>query len=1111
MSKAAVVGHLLAVSIYMDHESTMQDDEPQFDPRDYMKSRRPHLFSDSGEIEAAPISKDQFDFHLETLTNRQEETPFERFGRDLVKKEICPNLIPHTGPTGGGDGKTDSETYPVSEEIAALWWTGDPKRASNERYAFCFSAKKDWKSKFKSDIESVMSTVRNFTVVYFMTNQYVSSRERAALQDEYTRRHNCDVRILDRTWILEAVFDHQHWDAVAKHFDIKKTVVKVDGPRDAQRKRDLEALEKELACAEFQGVEFAENCLSAALLARGLNLPRYQIDGMFDRAERASEKVGSRVQLFRFIYRRAWTAYYWFNDFAEMSRLYDKAESLVLHDDSPFILQDLGNLCQIGLAVTRDPNYANLRQLWFDRSQRLTDSLSKICSATPGTAGALWAQTQIHMSALALGGGSNDAVTNFSTAIHDMLPEVRRYADYPIQVLLGLVEEFGDYIVDNAAFDDLFEALMTIEGTRTSEAVLGQRRLRRGLQFLEKGKWYQAIDQLSKAQPLLAKEEQHDSYVASIFLTGIAYRDAGLFWAARGNIAVAVSIAVQNKLKFGHLVPPRVVRMMQEFALTEIALGRMFCALQVLEMSLMISSHMKLPAFIEQTYQFIDFVMARHIIETPFGELKQLKKIPDILRQYLLLSYSTLCFCLGYEQEAAELIGTENFEEIAKEIVTQTDEALDDDFVPEWYVGSEHVLQSKLLGCVLEVKTEDLPGILIGESLLAFLEDFLATAVMLERCMATCPAVSITINNKAGTGFEVCEEETDAGETIIIINYSFDNIRDFADPRTYPEDLFKAIIPIIKQMRLALSEESLVKLFEEHEALTRSQFGASSFTSVLKLFGEKPKYLLDQWTSEFQTEIRSYEAKRLAVWSGKSPESKSKYSENKDNSTDVRSSKITDIQTLRHTELSVQSPINFPVWEKAKWDGTAFGTIEGDLSRIEFWLTFDNIEAARKIFLGWRKKVGAVDGEEWLGISIITGINEKNPAWYRVVISINEDHFKKLGKSSGLMVITPAKLDMMPTSTTNLDRFLKAYNQAGWYDLGPAKGIPGLGVQPEMDLTIRKRSLVVIPAWQISGSSVLCMALHGIENPVIPDNVTAPPFRTAYEKYHCLSKELPPN
>jgi hypothetical protein len=1082
----------------------MTDGETHFDPRAYMKARRPYLFSDSGEKEAAPVTKDQFEYHLETLTNRQEETPFERFGRDLIKKEICPNLMPHTGPTGGGDGKTDSETYQVSEEIAALWWVGDPKRSSNERLAFCFSAKKDWKPKFKKDVESAVSTGREFTVIYFMTNQYVPSRERAELQDEYSKAHKRDIRILDRTWILESVFDHRHWDVVTKHFDIGKTVVQGDGPQDAQRKLDLEALEKKLADAQLQGIEFAEDCLDAALLARTMDLPTYQVYGMFERAERAAEKLGSSVQQFRVVYKRAWTGYFWFNDFSELSRLYEKAEELILTNDSAFLLEDLGNLCQIGLTVTRDPSSAGQRKLWLERAERLNEALRKLTVSAPGTVNSLWAQTQLYMSELTLSEDKDVSITKFSEQVQKLLPEVSRHADYPVQVLHKLADEFGEYIVDNEAFDALFEALILVEETRTSEASRGRSRLTRGAQFLQHGKWYQAIDQLAKAQALLAKEEHHDSYVCAIFLTGLAYQDAGLLWAARANMAVAISISMQNKLKFGHLVPSRVVRMLQELASVELALGRIVCALQVLEMSLMISSQMQLTDSFMQTYQFIDFVMARLIIETPLKTLNQLSKMPDVLASYLGLSSSMLLFCLGYEKEAVEAIGVEDFGSIATGIVKETNENLDQDFLPQWYVSDVHVLRSKILGCTVELTTKELPGILIGESLLAFIEDFLATAVMLKRCMATVPKVCVRVDSKPDTGFTVQQEENEAGEITVVISYSFDDIRKFANPPTYSKRLFEAVIPITTQMGLTLDEQSLVALFEEHEVMTRSQFGASSFTSILKLFGETPRYFPHHWTDNIGGNVRIYDMKRTETWQRSTSVSQRRQLETQSAS---NSEKITDIETLQHTELSVQSPINLPLWKKARWDGTAFGTIDGDWSRVEFWLTFKDIDAGRKIFKGWRNQVGAIDAEEWLGISIITGIDKEHPTWYKVVISINEDYIEKLGRSKGLMLLSPTELTMTPQNTANLDRFLNAFKHSGWYDLGPAKGIPGVGLDTQNDLLIRKKSLEVIPAWQIPASSMLCISLRGIENPVIPPDVSEPPIKGALEKYKSLSQE----
>ena len=70
-------------------------------PKEFLKARRPERFSDS-IIESKPIlDRSLLEYHLETLTNRGQEKVFERFAYLLAKKEICPNILPQTGPTGG--------------------------------------------------------------------------------------------------------------------------------------------------------------------------------------------------------------------------------------------------------------------------------------------------------------------------------------------------------------------------------------------------------------------------------------------------------------------------------------------------------------------------------------------------------------------------------------------------------------------------------------------------------------------------------------------------------------------------------------------------------------------------------------------------------------------------------------------------------------------------------------------------------------------------------------------------------------------------------------------------------------------------------------------------
>ncbi len=71
------------------------------------------------------MDKTLLEYKLETLTSRSEEKQFEHFARKLAERLICPNLIPQTGPTGGGDSKVDTETYPVDEAISERWYEGN--------------------------------------------------------------------------------------------------------------------------------------------------------------------------------------------------------------------------------------------------------------------------------------------------------------------------------------------------------------------------------------------------------------------------------------------------------------------------------------------------------------------------------------------------------------------------------------------------------------------------------------------------------------------------------------------------------------------------------------------------------------------------------------------------------------------------------------------------------------------------------------------------------------------------------------------------------------------------------------------------------------------------
>jgi hypothetical protein len=60
----------------------------RFSPSEWMRRRRPELFSDSSPIDDPHLSPEVFRYHLETLTSRREEVLFENFARRLCERDL---------------------------------------------------------------------------------------------------------------------------------------------------------------------------------------------------------------------------------------------------------------------------------------------------------------------------------------------------------------------------------------------------------------------------------------------------------------------------------------------------------------------------------------------------------------------------------------------------------------------------------------------------------------------------------------------------------------------------------------------------------------------------------------------------------------------------------------------------------------------------------------------------------------------------------------------------------------------------------------------------------------------------------------------------------------
>ncbi|MBU2610775.1 MAG: hypothetical protein KJ606_07510 [Chloroflexi bacterium] len=212
-----------------------------YSPKEFLRARRPEKFSDSLVEQNPVLDRSILEYQLDSITSRKQEVNFEAFAHRLAERTICPNLLPQTGPTGGGDSKVDTETYPVADSLSTIWYEGIGREAASERWAFAFSAKKQWQAKVRDDVKKISETKRGYKKAFFISNQFIRDQSRAKIEDELRMKYKLDVRILDRTWILDKIFENKLEELVIEKLSLEISTRRETqkGPLDIQREREL--------------------------------------------------------------------------------------------------------------------------------------------------------------------------------------------------------------------------------------------------------------------------------------------------------------------------------------------------------------------------------------------------------------------------------------------------------------------------------------------------------------------------------------------------------------------------------------------------------------------------------------------------------------------------------------------------------------------------------------------------------------------------------------------------------------------------------------------------------------------------------------------------------
>lgn len=1073
-------------------------------PSEFMRVRRPEQFSDSRAEESIELDADFLEYKLESITSRSEEKQFEHLARRLAERLICPNLIPQTGPTGGGDSKVDTETFPVHKDISSRWYEGNVE-AANERWGFAVSAKKQWQGKLRSDMASIASTGRGYKVAYFVSNQFISDRSKSKFQDELSKNYGFDVRILDRTWLMEAIIEKGNEDIAAQALNLSNfTTSKKIGPNDLSKQEALDELEKEISdTSRYQGVEYqlVEDCISAAIISRELELDRHLTEGRHERAIRLAREHGTESQIASALYQKAWTAVYWHDDFGVLLSVYDEIETFSLGSKNSSDIEKAINLWQTLHNGVISGALSLEKAKLEDRASRLIQHLEELSSETDrpnNAANSKMLKLGMQIIQHAADESQRDKLLR---DFGDLLVGSQHLGGFEFSRAYELFELFGSLCGESEVYDEVFEQVLPVYQERHSDVAVADKLLNRGINKLRADKIISCIDLLGRALPKLIKAEKKDCMVRCLTALASAYSSMDLFWAAYANHMSALSILIQ---KFGETreIDPLLPILLEEMFWGEIHTGRIPHALWCLELQISTLRQSGLDEDDEgfqEDYLLKGWVLAMLLLKADASQLNEFTGLVDFFEQNGLISCSfALMFSFGgpdYLRQHKYVPDSESDTEIWETMKRIWDQP-EQDRLPErieTFGGNQVSLISRLLGTRWEIVCQHNPWcVRIGESYIGFLEAFLATSLFHQavgRMERAKMRFQLASEGEACPNEQGLELRIGAGSelaTVVIWPERFpigslrtDKLRDFfiySLGNVLPKILFpkgiKAFLDVV-----AGSEEGLPRslMFADVLASSSNIFNNCRSPSLTNWAGGGDSYAIvadppcNLTLQSIMALRKQKNTKEAKFGKGAPPED------------------FLEDTPLKHSAYQTISMVDVELWQEAGWEGVGVA-LRSDLpiSPPFLGLLFRNGDAGRRIFENWISDVGRIDINEKIRIVILTGVENSNPNAYTLAVSSNIEkaQFKELDR-----IYVASKMKTMENpDPRNLENFSRAFSASQSYALVPVT-LSDDGRPPKFhfDLSILKREVVIREAWTVGLNDPDGMAVSPNINPIIPE------------------------
>lgn len=1071
--------------------------------KDVFKKMHPEQFSDSKIIKKGKLDRDFLDFYFETLTSKSLEKEFEDFCRKIAEVEICPNLLPQTGPTGGGDSKVDSETYPVSELISTLWYHGNGNKSATERWAFAISAKKDWKSKVKSDVAKISKVnndeKRGYSKVFFMSNQYISDKKRADVEDELRKIYNLDIRIIDRTWLLDkSLKNSRNTKIVINSFGLSDSFYdeKEVGERDYKRDNELKYIEDQLLKGDLKPTQIVALSQRSLILARELEFSKQEILNLIERNERLAKENGNILDVADSIYDAAWTIYWWYFDSQLYYEYYKSYEQIVLSVDNVNLFKNLVTLWTNLYSISNEEENIFLN----NHTECLKKIYNKFISDPSKPNTAIEAKAAYQLIRIFLGDKPNDIINDTIQIVNDSFGHI----DLDLYPLSRFVQEIS-ILEEGERYDELFELIVATMSEQKKKSEVSLMLAKRGSSLKEK-KPYEALSYFSRALMGFYNEDNKDHLIMVIINMGYIFEKIGLLWAARNFYYYDFCLCLNQYMKFGEINPTLFISA-NSLKFIELRLGHILYAINFDSLA-KISEHLY-PYKIEYKDEMIDnfdYILAIQILRTKYDVEKSLGRLPDYLeKNELFFSSAAMKYELGYYDDIILTSlnnSKEAFDDLIEKWISQpVVEKLK--YMPWYGVESVCILKTNLLGCAIELKINgeyEHGEVEIAATILATIESFFSTGVA-NKLISLNGKIKIELFYEAESEVLIKGTICDENPNVILICFTDYDSANIVTAQNEFSNFMTELIAMVTSIMFPYSEEleKIEKMIKSDAAFDRSQTFSNSVFYGMETLGKSSfcfSYVLQDLENlpmkrtekSNITNKDGMECKKENVCSNKlhygEPQDKIKF------------------DSISNEYIITSSIINIPLWNICDWKGIMFMVSPIHEFPPIISLAFTK-KTCKNIFEEWIEEFGHRDVDNKIGIRIIKGIDKKHPYWYRV--AIGQSGFLSYPAKEQQIYAMPVRLHtMQPNNDKNVKMFERELQVANKFMICPSY-FQDISSQPQIfkELMIHKsiESIIICDACDIQENDLLSVsAVLPTDEPIIPQGKENSPILRIIER-----------